>query len=166
VLLLCRSAAGGRSALPGRDARDGGGPAAAHGGAGQEGRPPAHLPAVPAAGARPTRGLQEAARLPGRRSMVSQILHNLIGTPTKRPVTKCSATKGLATKRLVIEGSATKVRLRKVWQISSGNERSGDVRSGIRIVRRRKVLGTKGLVYERSGVRKVRRRRDRRRKVW
>jgi hypothetical protein len=71
VLLLCRCAAGGRAALPGRDAGDGGGPAAAHGGAGQEGRPPAHLPAVPAAGARPTRGLQEAPRLPGRRSMVS-----------------------------------------------------------------------------------------------
>ena len=60
VLLLCRSATGGRAALPGRDAGDGGGPAAAHGGAGQEGRTPAHLPTVPAAGARPTRGLQEA----------------------------------------------------------------------------------------------------------
>ncbi len=74
ALLLCRCAAGGRASLPGRDAGDGGGPAATNGRAGQAGRTPAHLPAVPAAGARPTRGLQEAPRLPRRRSMVSQIL--------------------------------------------------------------------------------------------
>jgi hypothetical protein len=111
LMLLCRCAAGGRSALPGRDAGDGGGPAAAHGGAGQAGRTPAHLPAVPAPGARPTRGLQEAPRLPGRRSLVSQIPRNVICTPTKLPATKCSAKKDLATK-----GPATKGR---------GHERSG-----------------------------------------